>query len=376
MSWKAVDTVSLRLEFVKLASGEGSNMAQLCRRFGVSRRTGYKWLARYREFGSEGLTDRSRRPRTSPTESSKQIVKAVLSLRGKHPAWGARKIQRRLKDLRHENVPAVSTVNGILKRNGMISDEASKKARSFQRFEYEEPNELWQMDFKGHFPMKNGTRCHPLTILDDHSRYSIGLRAMDNERGDPVRSQLTLVFQRFGLPAAMLMDNGSPWGTSQKGGFTKFEIWLMQLGIRVIHSRPRHPQTCGKDERFHRTLDVEVLQGRTFDRLEQTQQHFDAFRETYNHERPHEALGLDIPASRYRASDRCFPKEIPVWDYGDDKCVRKIDASNRIYCQGKKFHISKGFTGHYVALDATQTDGVFEVRFRNTVIKTIDLNDG
>ena len=375
MTWKAVDTVSLRLEFVKLASREGCNIAALCRRFEVSRKTGYKWLARYRERGAEGLADQSRRPHRSPAASSGEIVEAVLDVRSRHPAWGARKIQRRIKDLKQTNVPAVSTVNGILKRNGRITEEASGKARRFERFEYEQPNELWQMDFKGHFAMTNGTRCHPLTILDDHSRYSIGLRAMHNERGKPVKSQLTRVFRRFGLPEAMLMDNGSPWGTSGKNGFTQFEIWLMQLGIRVIHSRPRHPQTNGKDERFHRTLDVELLQGRTFEGLKQTQQQFDGFRNSYNHERPHEALNMDVPASRYRASDRCFPEEIPEWDYGDHACVRKVDASNRIYCQGKKFRISKGFKGHYIALDPTSTDGVFLVRFRNTMIKTIDLND-
>lgn len=375
MSWKAVDTVSLRLEFVKLAAVEGCNMTELCRRFEVSRRTGYKWLTRYRELGEDGLVDQSRRPRTSPKTSDNKIIDAIKDVRGLHPAWGARKIQRRLKDLEHTNVPAVSTVNDILKRSGLISEEASRKARSFQRFEYENPNDLWQMDFKGHFAMKDGSRCHPLTILDDHSRFSIGLRAMNNERGQPVKRQLTGVFRRFGLPYAMLMDNGSPWGTSSSDGLTKFEIWLMQLGIRVIHSRPRHPQTNGKDERFHRTLDVELIQGRVFDGLPRTQKLFDSFRETYNHQRPHEALNMDVPAKHYQASTRCFPEQIPNWDYGDQVEVRKVDASNRVYFQGKRIRVSKGLIGQYVALDEASIDNTFHIRFRNTTITTIDLSN-
>lgn len=216
MSWKEVDTVSLRLEFVELALKKDSNISGLCRRFGVSRNTGHKWIKRFEEEGADGLTDRSRRPKSSPTASSETIVKEALKIRDKHPTWGARKIHRRLHDLEVKDVPAVSTINSILKRNGCISEEASKRSRTFTRFEYDEPNDLWQMDFKGHFAMTNGKRCHPLTILDDHSRYSIALRAMDTEKRIPVQNELTRVFRRFGLPAAMLMDNGPPWGTSQK----------------------------------------------------------------------------------------------------------------------------------------------------------------
>lgn len=373
MSWKAVDTVSLRLEFVELAMKDGANISELCRRFGVSRTTGYKWIRRFTEEGSKGLTDRSRRPKSSPTASPDEIVGEALKIRDKHPAWGARKIKKRLEVLDVKDVPAVSTINSILKRNGCITAEASRKSRTFTRFEHPEPNDLWQMDFKGHFGMTNGKRCHPLTILDDHSRYSIALRAMDTEKRVPVQGELTNVFRRFGLPAAMLMDNGPPWGTSQKGGHTQFEIWLMMLGIRVIHSRPRHPQTNGKDERFHRTLDVEVLQGRTFADLLATQKQFDPFRECYNHERPHQALEMEVPASRYQPSPRSFPEEIPDWDYGDQQ-TRKVSSSSCIQFQKQRFKIGKAFCGKYVAIRPGTEDAVFHVYFRNSCIKTIDLN--
>jgi len=372
LSWKAVNTVSLRLEFVELAVKENANITELCRRFGVSRPTGYKWIKRFKEDGADGLADRSRRPKSSPTASPDQVVQEALKIRDKHPAWGARKIHKRLEVLEVENVPAVSTVNGILKRNGCITEAASRKSRTFIRFEHPEPNDLWQMDFKGHFAMTNGKRCHPLTILDDHSRYSIALRAMDTEKRIPVQRELTSVFRRLGLPAAMLMDNGPPWGTSQKGGHTQLEIWLMMLGIRVIHTRPRHPQTNGKDERFHRTLGVEVLQGRTFADLVTTQEQFDPFRECYNHERPHQALNLDVPASRYTPSPRSFPETIPDWDYGDAE-TRRVGSSNCISFRKHRFKIGQGFRGQEVAIQPTSEDGVFHAYFRNSYIKTLNL---
>ena len=374
MSWKEVDTVSLRLEFVELALKKDSNISELCRRFGVSRNTGHKWIKRFEEEGADGLTDRSRRPKSSPTASSETIVKEALKIRDKHPTWGARKIHRRLHDLEVKDVPAVSTINSILKRNGCISEEASKRSRTFTRFEYDEPNDLWQMDFKGHFAMTNGKRCHPLTILDDHSRYSIALRAMDTEKRIPVQNELTRVFRRFGLPAAMLMDNGPPWGTSQKDGHTQLEIWLMMLGIRVIHSRPRHPQTNGKDERFHRTLKYDLVQGETFADLKATQDKFNPFRRCYNHERPHEALGMDVPASRYTQSTRSFPEEIPEWDYGD-AITRRVGSSNCVTFRKHRFKIGKGFRGQDVAIRPTSEADVFHVYFRNSHVKTITLNE-
>jgi transposase InsO family protein len=302
-------------------------------------------------------------------------VQAILQLRDEHPAWGGRKLRRRLQDLGHQDVPAASTVSGILLRHGRISEEASRKSQAFIRFEKAAPNDLWGMDFKGHFPLSSGGRCHPLTILDDHSRYSIGLRALDNERGESVQTELTGVFRRYGLPAAMLMDNGPPWGdTHCEGSPSWLSVWLMELGIRVLHTRPAHPQTNGKDERFHRTLKLEVLQGNSFCDVRQAQDRFDPFRECYNHQRPHQALEMNVPASRYQASQRSFPETIAEWEYAPDVTVRKVDqTTGAISWQGQRWKIGRALKGRLVGIRATTTDGQFDVYFRNTKIKTIDL---
>jgi transposase InsO family protein len=365
--------MSLRREFVELASQAEENMAELCRRFKIARKTGYKWLERYRSEGAAGLADRSRRPQQSPAETGAELVTAILELRDAHPAWGGRKIRQRLLDLNYHAVPAVSTVSGILKRHGRVSQEASQRACAFTRFERSRPNELWQMDFKGHFPMSGGGRCHPLTILDDHSRFSIGLRALENEQGTAVQAELTAVFRRYGLPEAMLTDNGSPWGPSREQGFTWLNVWLMELGIRVLRTRPGHPQTNGKDERFHRTLDIEVLRGNRFRDVPEIQRRFDPFRECYNHERPHQALGLAVPASRYQISHRAFPEQITPWEYAPDVQVRKVDDGT-ISWRGTRFKVGAAFRGKHVGIRTTATDGEFHVYFCNTKIKTIHLN--
>jgi transposase InsO family protein len=250
-----------RLEFVRLAEAGGVSVAELCRRFGISRETGFQYLRRYREEGAAGLRDRSRRPHTSPRRTTPVIETHVLDLRDQHPAWGGRKLARRLRDLGVAGVPAVSTVTEVLRRHGKLDPTEAAKHQPFKRFERSAPNELWQMDFKGHFAMDRG-RCHPLTVLDDHSRYSLGLIACADETDETVRGHLTGLFRRFGLPQAMLADNGSPWGGSGSQGYTAFEVWLMRVGIRLHHGRAYHPQTQGKEERFHRSLNVEVLQMR------------------------------------------------------------------------------------------------------------------
>jgi transposase InsO family protein len=210
---------------------------------------------------------------------------------------------------------APSTITQILHRNGLIEPERSAAATPWQRFERGIPNELWQMDFKGHFALVDGRRCHPLTVLDDHSRFALLLEACADERRDSVQTALTAAFRRCGLPGTMLMDNGPPWGYSQENSWTALGLWLVRLGIRVIHGRAYHPQTQGKDERFHRTLKFELLRHFNFTSLEHCQREFDRFRNRYNLERPHDALGLETPASRYRISPIPFPETLPPIEY-------------------------------------------------------------
>jgi len=373
MPWKESTAVSQRLEFVMLARKEGTNVRALCRRFGISSRTGYKWIGRHRQGGAEALGDRSRRPQRSPRRSEAGTEASVLEVRGEHPAWGGRKIRGRLIALGVESVPAASTVTAILHRHGKIDPAESEKHAAWTRFEQAAPNELWQMDFKGHVEAKTG-RCHPLTVLDDHSRYCLGLRACGNERGETVRTALTEVFERYGLPRRILSDNGPPWGVPgmDRPTHTELTVWLLRLGIGVTHGRPYHPQTQGKEERFHRTLNAEVLSGVQGEDLPGFQHAFDRWREVYNHERPHEALGMTVPSVRYRASVREMPRSLPPIEYGPEDRVRKVQAGGEIHYRGRTWAIGKAFRGEPVGLRATTTDGVLEVYYGVHKIGSVD----
>lgn len=371
MPWQECSTMSLRQEFLSLAQQPGSNFSQLCQRFGISRKTGYKWLERYEQTGAAGLADRSRRPQHSPRRTAAEIEAQVLTVRDQF-GWGARKIKACLERAGQATV-AKSTAHSILQRYGRVPEPGDKVRGGYQRFEQERPNQLWQMDFKGHFALGNGERCHPLTVLDDHSRYALCLQACRNQQTGTVQAQLTAVFRRYGLPERMLMDNGSPWGSDREHQHTPLTIWLLRLGVAVSHSRPYHPQTQGKDERFHRSLKVEVLAQRSFADFELMQIRFDEWRDCYNHLRPHEALAMNVPASRYQVSQRSFPEQLPALEYGAMDQVRKVQIDGRISFRNREVRVGKAFRGQPVALRPTMSDGVYEIYFATHRILTIDL---
>src|SRR5271169_1001888 len=317
MPWKAASTMSLRYEFIRLAMNETANIRSLCRRFEISPKTAYKWIERYREAGEKALADRSRRPKHSPARTPPAVEQKVLQLREKHPSWGARKLHARLTAQGYRDLPSVSTMTAILHRYGCIDRQEASKHQPYQRFEVSEPNLLWQMDFKGDFPTLHG-RCYPLTILDDHSRFSLGLIACANQRRETVQQHLIATFRRYGLPQRMLTDNGGPWGSCGNDGYTELGLWMIRLGIALSHSRVCHPQTLGKDERFHRTLKAEVIGTRFFESTDHCQHCFDQWRTIYNFERPHEALAMAVPGSRYQPSSREFPGTLAPIEYGSD----------------------------------------------------------
>ena len=364
--------VAIRLELVRLVAGGELSIRELCRRFRISAPTAYKWLKRYEAENVAGLEDRSHRPHHQPRRSSAQLEQRVIEVRERHPAWGGRKIRKVLERSGLRPVPSASTVTAILRRHRLIEPRSPSGHAAWQRFERAEPNQLWQTDFKGDFAISCG-RCHPLTVLDDHSRYALGLRACANEREVTVRQQFSNIFRIYGLPHWMLADNGPPFGTAGEDSYSTLEVWLMQLGIKLAHGRPRHPQTQGKDERFHRTIVVELLRDREFHNLAQVQREFDQWREMYNHERPHEALAMEVPATRYRPSPRPFPEALPKLEYAPDVMVRKVHANAEINFAGREFKIGKAFIGHLVALRPTITDGLFQVYFSTTRIREIDL---
>lgn len=373
MPWQEVSTVSLRTEFVHMAETEAISFAALCRRFQISRKTGYKWQHRFRELGPAGLADRSRQPHRSPARLPVERAEQVLALRRRHPRWGALKLQARLEP---PGAPSTSTINRLLRREGLLDPAAAHKHTAWQRFEHPQPNDLWQMDFKGWFelPTSPPQRCHPLTVLDDHSRFALGLFACANQQTATVQACLTEIFRRYGLPVWMTMDNGSPWGASGGGAYTPLTVWLLRLGIGFSHSRPFHPQTQGKDERFHRTLQAELLQPLTFRTWTETQAGFDRWRVEYNHERPHQALGLAVPASRYKPSRRTFPEVLPAIEYDSSDEVRKVQHGGELHFQGRSWRVSKAFRGHPVALRPTPQEGVWEVYFCRHKIARLDLN--
>lgn len=375
MGWKECDRMASRREFLELARVEGANVAELCRRFGVSRKTGYKWLARVRDEGDDAsLADRSRRPKTFRSPTPPDVEGAVLALRELHPVWGGRKLRAWLLDRGILDVPAASTITEILRRHDKLDPAESAKRGAFVRFERERPNELWQMDFKGDFALTGGGRCYPLTVLDDHSRFSLCLRAYPDVGGAGVRTALTDVFRVYGLPREMLCDNGSPFAAPHgRAEHTRLTAWLLRLDVRVLHGRIRHPQTQGKEERFHRTLKAEAIAGRRFDGLAEVQRTFDAWREVYNLERPHDSLSLKPPASRYRVSERAFPESLPPIEYGPDDVVRKVDSRGQIRFGGARRTIGEAFAGDPIALRRTLVDGVLEVYFCFQRIGRIDL---
>jgi transposase InsO family protein len=414
MPWKESSAMSQRLEFVRLATQESANIRQLCRRFEVSHTSAYKWLSRYRDAAAaaatdspalqEALLDRSRRPLNSPRRTPVEVERAIIEVRTAHPSWGGRKIRARLIDLGHDEqrLPQPSTITSILSRHQLIDEEESNKRHQLIRFEHPHPNDLWQMDFKGEFALDTssssarGSFCYPLTVLDDHSRFALALTACPSQSTKSTQKALTEVFRRYGLPERMTMDNGSPWGTPRGARcYTHFAVWLMRLGISVTHSRPHHPQTQGKDERFHRTLEAELLRPNRRDDLTSTRQNnrhrrpyprlspentieawqkqFDLWRVIYNCQRPHEALGMQVPAQRYQPSPRSFPEVLPAVEYDSSDIVRKVQRRGLISYHKKHYFIGSAFYGLNVALRYTLSDGVMEVFFCDQKVGQIRL---
>ena len=373
MGWKECDRMSERLEFVRLASLPGANIAQVCKRFGVSRKTGYKWIGRWRQAGEEGLRDRSRRPVRSPGKTDDAIEREVLEVRKQHPAWGGRKIRQRLVMQGRKTPPSASTITEILRRHGCLAAEESAKHRPYTRFERSEPNELWQVDFKGEFALGRRGLCYPLTILDDHSRYSLGLFACGNQKRSTVQNHFRNVFERYGLPRGIYVDNGNPWGTKDQGfGHTRFTAWLLRHDVDVIHGRPYHPQGRGKLERFHRTLKLELLQGRQFTSLVEAQGKFDPWRAMYNHQRPHESLDLNVPSSRYRVSDRMFEEAKSPYQYSDRFEVRQAARYGQFSFHGSVYRVSEAFAYESIGLSPGSEDGVWSVHYCRYRIGVLD----
>ena len=361
---------SVRMQFVKEMLAAGANRREICRRHNVAPKTGYVYLQRYLEGGEAALEPRSKRPHTSPARLDEATEQRILEIRQEF-RWGPRKIRWRLEQEGWTRVPAKSTVEEVLKRNGLVAEERSRKSRPHRRFEHERPNDLWQMDFKGHFALRTGERCHPLLVIDDHSRYLLALQACRNERRETVQPILVKLFRNYGMPVRMLMDNGPPWGRAGERVYSELEVWLIRLDVRVSHGRAHHPETQGKVERMNRTMPEEMPLD--FADLAAAEAGFARYRPRYNEERPHEALGMQVPASRYVPSERSYPEQLPQVEYDEGEQVRRVQKGGWISYRGREWRVGKAFEGEQVAVRPGTQEGRVRVYYCRQQIRELDL---
>ena len=372
MAWYERTVEEMREEFARRVLAQERSKAALCREYGISRPTGDKWLERFQ--AGESMSDRSRAPKTTPGRTAPEMEDQIVALRRKYPAIGAAKLRKMLANEGHTNLPCVRTVNNILHRHGLIEREASLAATPHQRFEKSVPNEMWQADFKGHFAMKNGYRCHPLNILDDHSRFNLCVEALSGETFEDVKPVLVRLFREYGIPFSFLCDNGNPWGTSQSLGYTRFEVWLMELGILTLHGRIRHPQTQGKEERFNGSFTKECLKQHEILDLVHAQQVFDEYRAFYNEVRPHFSLNLDVPQKHYQTSSRAMPEQIEEWEYGPEYKLCKVKETGYFNYKGQGYFLSEAFAGKHIAVRESHLPGQITLVFRQFKVGRIDLD--
>jgi putative transposase len=340
-----------RLKFVaRLLDGE--KMAALCREFDISRKTGYKIFQRYRDVGIEGLTDRSRRPYRQANRLPVQIETLIVALKREHPSWGAPKLREKLRR-RYDGIslPAISTVHAVLDRHGLVSKgrRSGYRAQGTGLSNPKAPNDLWCADYKGEFMLADRRYCYPLTITDAVSRFILGCEALESNAEAPAFTVFERVFRDFGLPRALRTDNGVPFASaSALFGLSKLSVWWLRLGIEIERIRPGHPQQNGRHERMHRTLKQETTRPAAANFLQQ-QGKFDRFVESFNHERPHQALGMKYPAELHRLSARPYRGLTDLSYPLHDRTVT-VTQCGRVCFDGRKINLSGVFAGHDVGI--------------------------
>jgi len=364
--WTESSVTVQRVELVEMIEG-GVSVTDVARVAGVSRKTALKWWRRYQDDGVGGLVDRSRARVTASSQlTSRPMVDLVVSMRVDYPTWGGRKIGARLIRGGVLGVPAASTITEILRWEGLLEIPV-RPQRDLVRFEADQPNDLWQIDFKGDFGLGCGERCYPLTMIDDHARFVVGLQAVGNQQRWTVRDALSCAFERYGTPRRILCDHGPPWGASGRAKYARLGVWLLEHGIDITHGRPRHPQTQGKDERFHRTLGEDVLRFRHFDTLSDVQKAFDEWLPIYNTYRPHQALGMDVPSDRYQPSPRPFTSNPQPPDYPAHVHIRRVN-NGTIRWNNRYLRVGHAFDTKQDAI--TEHENRIHIHYYNTLIRT------
>ena len=361
----------VRKEFA-LAAQNCSNFSALCREYGITRKTGYKWVERF--LSGETLSDRSKRPLTSPTRTDSELEEKILEIRKDNRAWGAKTIRKVLQNQGATDLPCVKTINNILKRYGQISPEESEKRIAYQQFEKSRCNEMWQTDFKGEFKTADGKYCYPLDILDDHSRFAIRIDASDST-ANVVKKSFEGAFREYGIPESILSDNGAQFA-GFKQGYTQFEKWLMCLDVLPIHGRIKHPQTQGKIERFHRSMKDELLKHNTFENADAANAALQEWRYKYNYIRPHEALGMKCPGEVYIPSSREYREEILRWEYGGQYHVLKVNSWGYIRFDRFQVYLSETMIDEHIEFRPSPDGESFYACFRNFRIAEFSTENG
>jgi transposase InsO family protein len=352
-------------------------VTELCARYGISRKTGYKWLDRFEEEGRRGLADRSRAPHHCPHRIAAELAALLCAARRKHPDWGAGKLLDYLEP-RHPDVdwPAVSTVNDLLARHGLVPKRRRRRPHQHPGVvppTTTEPNDLWTADFKGQFTTRDGIYCYPLTIADQHTRYLLTCHGLPSTHGVGARSVFERAFRTYGLPAAIRTDNGVPFATSGIHGLSQLNVWWMRLGIQHQRIHPGRPQQNGAHERMHKTLKRGAIRPPRADAPAQ-QRAFNRFRAEYNDERPHASLGGQTPASQYRPAPRPYPRILPPQEYPGHFLVKKITTGGTFRFQRRLLFIANSLTNHHIGLEETD-DGIWSIYFNTVLLAKLDERD-
>jgi putative transposase len=377
MPWLETAPMEQRERFVREWQIGLYTMTELCARYDVSRKTGYKWLTRFDECGRQGLQDRSRAPHRCPHRISDTVAQALCEARRQHPSWGPAKLLIWLSSRQPElELPAVSTAGDLLARRGLV-----KKRRRRRQYRHPgvvppittQPNDLWTADFKGHFRTRDGIYCYPLTIADQHTRYLLACHGLLTTKGQGVRPVFDRLFRELGLPSAIRTDNGVPFATTGIHGLSQLNVWWIRLGIQHQRILPAHPQQNGAHERMHRTLKGEAIRPPRYN-LSMQQRAFNHFRRVYNDERPHEALEGETPASRYRPSPRSYTGVLPPIEYPGHFIVKRVTSAGTIRFKKRLLFIANSLQQDLVGLEEID-DGIWSLYFCQVLLGRIDERD-
>lgn len=360
MPWTETRIMDARLKFVSEILEGSYSMTELCRAYGISRKNGYKWLNRYLDEGPGGLHDRSRAPHRHPHAIPEKSRSAILSIKERWPHWGPAKIRVKLQQQhpRWPRYPAVSTIGLFLKKQGLVCHRKRRRRASPTEqplTKSQSANDVWTADFKGHFQTSDSSRCNPLTISDHSSRFLLCCRHVNRMNYKLVKIQFQRVFREYGLPLVLRTDNGTPFSSRGLCGLSRLSIWWMRLGIYPERIEPGHPEQNGRHERLHKTLKQQTASPPA-GTLAKQQQRFDAFCREYNHDRPHEALSMQTPASCYQPSERQFPVRLHELCYPDDMTVRKVYHHGDILYKGQRIFLGESFSGEYIGLEQIAED--------------------